>query len=105
MSSAVFIISGLTADTGVILYFGWVTAAIIVGAIFKQFAGTGPAGLTIASALVAPAALLAASHAVPRHALSPARSDQIFTFRLSYLFGVTVCNESTLSPRSSPPWC
>ena len=63
MSSAVFIISGLTADTGVILYFGWVTAAVIAGAIFNHIAETGPAGLTIASALVAPAALLAASHA------------------------------------------
>lgn len=66
MSSAVFIISGLTADTCVILYFEWVIAAVIAGAIFNHIAGTGLAGLAIASALVAltaAAALLAASHA------------------------------------------
>jgi hypothetical protein len=66
MSIAVFIISGLTADTSVIWYFGWVIAAVIAGAIFNHIAGTGLEGLTIASALVAltaAAALLAASHA------------------------------------------
>ena len=66
MAIAVFIISGLTADTGVMSYFGWVIAAVIAGAIFNHIAGMGPAGLTIASALVAltaVAALLAAFHA------------------------------------------
>jgi hypothetical protein len=66
MSIAVIIFSGLTADAGVILYFGWLITAVIVGAIFNHIAGAGLAGLTIVSALVvltAAAALLAASHA------------------------------------------
>ena len=66
MSIAVFIFSGLTADPGVILYFGWVIATVIAGAIFNHIAKTSLAGFTMASALVAltaAGALLAASHA------------------------------------------
>ena len=66
MSIAVSNFPGLTADTGVMLYFGCVIAAVITGAIFNQIARMGPAGLTIASALVAltgAAAPLVASNA------------------------------------------
>ena len=69
MSIVVFIFLGLIADAGVMLYFGWgIVGAVVAGSPFNHIAATGPAGLTIASALVAisGAAALAASHAMFR---------------------------------------
>ena len=110
MAIVVFIFLGLIADAGVMLYFGWgLIDAVIAGPLFSYIAVTGLAGLTIATlvALIV-AAALQATHAMYRETRYRPRDPILIRsshsqFRIpSGVIVCNVCNESKLSPRSSP---